>query len=969
MNEELRIIIRAVTDEARRNIAAVREELENVQDTSSESGKAVDAAMKGFAKGAAMAMAAVTALTAAMTTLGKSAQEVQKGFDKLNTTFLNAGSTTAKASNTYKELFRFLGEHDKAIETAQSLALITTEEEKLAQWTNILQGAFAEMGDKLPIEGLAEAANETINTGVVTGVFADALNWAKVSEDGFNEALAQTSSLSEREALVRNTLNGLYGNSAKLYEQNSQATLRYNESQANLNITLAQASGYTTPLLTALNELSTSLLTFFAPALQTVAIYLTAFIQLMAEAVVWVGNFFGMFSSSSETAAADVDGYRKAVEDYQNSLRNAFSGSNGEMDENLDKINKLKKATMGFDELNIVSSQSASSSGGGSDAGKLPVAPNPADFGLGGSNMDFSAMTKSIKEAKEQLQVLLPIVGGIGAAFLGWKIYDFIRDIRLLNSGLATVQDLARRLGNKGFEEAFGVHPQKVMNETENKLKSIKSKAGGILTTLGLTVAVLATVSAVTNGLNLGNIIALLGGLATAIGGIYLLLGPLAASIAVVVAGLALMVVGVIDFINQGPTLANTFLIIGGAIAVAVGLATAGLSVLLSIAIAAGVAIIAFIAAIALEEPAIMTTKEAQEALTAAKERAAEAENGYISAVDAAESAMNRLKKAEKDAGVTGAELYKQVQDGTLDYADMTDAQKEVYKAYLDNEKKQADLKAATEELNKAKKAETIASFENQLALAKESGSYDEFKKSVVAAFEAGELSADEARELIGKSMSEMGDDAQQTFMEDLPSSIKEGLNPSKYETTRKKMGDWLKAAGKWFIESIWQPVKDFWNKHIAPIFTKKWWSDKFNAIKDGAKAGLNGVISAVEGAINGIIKKINTLSWKIPDWVPVFGGDTFGFNMKLVSIPRLATGGIVTQSTLANIGERGKEAVLPLENNTGWMDTLADRIASRNNTPTRVVLAVDGRELGYATINSINGITAQTGKLQLSLY
>ena len=42
---------------------------------------------------------------------------------------------------------------------------------------------------------------------------------------------------------------------------------------------------------------------------------------------------------------------------------------------------------------------------------------------------------------------------------------------------------------------------------------------------------------------------------------------------------------------------------------------------------------------------------------------------------------------------------------------------------------------------------------EKDLALAKESGSYDEYKASVIAAFEEGTLSAEEARELIGKSM------------------------------------------------------------------------------------------------------------------------------------------------------------------------------------------------------------------------
>jgi SLT domain-containing protein len=84
--------------------------------------------------------------------------------------------------------------------------------------------------------------------------------------------------------------------------------------------------------------------------------------------------------------------------------------------------------------------------------------------------------------------------------------------------------------------------------------------------------------------------------------------------------------------------------------------------------------------------------------------------------------------------------------------------------------------------------------------------------------------------------------------------------------------------------------------------------------------------------------------------------------------IPKLAKGGIVDEATLAMIGERGKEAVIPLENNTAWMDILAEKLASRQKGPEKIVLMLDGRELGWANINSINSITRQTGSLQLQL-
>ena len=134
-----------------------------------------------------------------------------------------------------------------------------------------------------------------------------------------------------------------------------------------------------------------------------------------------------------------------------------------------------------------------------------------------------------------------------------------------------------------------------------------------------------------------------------------------------------------------------------------------------------------------------------------------------------------------------------------------------------------------------------------------------------------------------------------------------------------------------------------------------------FNAIWTGIKNVINTILGGIEkmanGVINGLNKMIdamNSLKFDVPDWVPEIGGKTFGFNitkLATVSIPRLANGGITVGSTLANIGEAGREAVLPLENNTGWMDDLASRLvgAMGNNsgTMTPVILELDGTEIG----------------------
>lgn len=171
-------------------------------------------------------------------------------------------------------------------------------------------------------------------------------------------------------------------------------------------------------------------------------------------------------------------------------------------------------------------------------------------------------------------------------------------------------------------------------------------------------------------------------------------------------------------------------------------------------------------------------------------------------------------------------------------------------------------------------------------------------------------------------------------------------------------------------LQEIFQGVLDF----LEGVFTLNWkkiWNGikKFfigvwDVIVGSLKASvnlligaLNTVYNAICGVINACIEAINKISFTVPDWVPVLGGKQFGgFNLQKIqpiNIPYLANGGITTGATIAKIGEAGREAVLPLENNTGWMDDLASKLASKMpdySGAKTVVLAVDGKE--FARIN-----------------
>lgn len=151
------------------------------------------------------------------------------------------------------------------------------------------------------------------------------------------------------------------------------------------------------------------------------------------------------------------------------------------------------------------------------------------------------------------------------------------------------------------------------------------------------------------------------------------------------------------------------------------------------------------------------------------------------------------------------------------------------------------------------------------------------------------------------------------------------------------------------WISDVWARIKNFWNAHIGYVFKPEWWSRKFDCIKQGMRNALNGVITVVENTINRVVGALNSFSIKIPNWVPTYGGSSLGFNIPYAHLPRLAKGGIVNnpgrgQAVIA--GEAGAEAILPLQNNTEWMDMLVDKVADRVSMNVVNRITIDGKDV-----------------------
>lgn len=189
------------------------------------------------------------------------------------------------------------------------------------------------------------------------------------------------------------------------------------------------------------------------------------------------------------------------------------------------------------------------------------------------------------------------------------------------------------------------------------------------------------------------------------------------------------------------------------------------------------------------------------------------------------------------------------------------------------------------------------------------------------------------------------------TFFSDLWTKIK---------NTFADVGSWFRTT----FSNAWKAVQNVfsnWGSFFSGLWTKI--SSTFsglgtkisNAIGGAVKSGLNAVISSIESKINSAIGIINgaiTLINKLP-------GVNVG-KISKVSFPRLAKGGIVDAPTVAEIGEDGAEAVIPLENNTGWLRKVARELNDNLST---------GRSpLNGALMEKLDRIYSRLDRLQVVL-
>ncbi|MEY8001210.1 transglycosylase SLT domain-containing protein [Clostridium sp. Mt-5] len=224
---------------------------------------------------------------------------------------------------------------------------------------------------------------------------------------------------------------------------------------------------------------------------------------------------------------------------------------------------------------------------------------------------------------------------------------------------------------------------------------------------------------------------------------------------------------------------------------------------------------------------------------------------------------------------------------------------------------------------------------------------WDTIKAKAAEIWDVVKQTVEWAMNAIGQKIAEIWDAAKDKFNEfkDYLGNVFATDWSTRFGAFGKVLNDFLDT-----IKIVWNTIKGVFGgiiDFVAGVFTGNWsrawkgiteiFGSIFGGIVDIAKKPINGVIALIDAAI----KAINKIHVDIPDWIPDIGGKSFGVDIP--TIPYLAQGGIIDKPTLSMVGDAGKEAVVPLENNTGGLKMMAQMLSqeikpsinANNTTPT----------------------------------
>lgn len=238
-----------------KDVADILDEMDKKADDAGDGFTVLKGAVAGFVGNlASSAIGTVKDMIGTVMGLADETREYRDQMNKLNSAGEEAGYGADYAKKKYTDLYGVLGDETATTTAVNNLIAMGGEQKTLDSILNSSMGIWAKYGDSIPLDGLMESINETSRVSKITGNLADALNWAGVSEDAFNEKLAKCTSEQERQELIASTLDSLYGDLSKSYQESNKSIIDANKANAEYTDNMAEMGARVEPIMTTIRE-------------------------------------------------------------------------------------------------------------------------------------------------------------------------------------------------------------------------------------------------------------------------------------------------------------------------------------------------------------------------------------------------------------------------------------------------------------------------------------------------------------------------------------------------------------------------------------------------------------------------------------------------------------------------------------------------------------------------------------------
>lgn len=185
-----------------KNLDKLEDSLDDVKDKVKGVGDALDdagdkASVFGDVLKAEVLVEGAKSLVDTLKDVSEETKEYRKIMGSLEVSSEAAGYSAEQTQEAYKRLYGVLADDQSAATTLANLQALGLSQEQLLSMIDNTIGGWAKYGDSIPIDGLAEAINETAKTGQVTGTLADILNWGTSEGETFGQKLKDLTQLQQ----------------------------------------------------------------------------------------------------------------------------------------------------------------------------------------------------------------------------------------------------------------------------------------------------------------------------------------------------------------------------------------------------------------------------------------------------------------------------------------------------------------------------------------------------------------------------------------------------------------------------------------------------------------------------------------------------------------------------------------------------------------------------------------------------